>query len=260
MPGSLRSSWLEEQLRDIWGEAARQGGTMPSEPALAATLSSSRPAVREALIRLEERGYIHRRKGADTAVNTSLLDIPARFDRRIDKADLIAAMGRTPSVDVLATEIAPITLDEAQEYQIAPGTPVLRVTKMWSADGMPVLLARDSVPVSRRVDTAKVDAAKVDAAAVDPAAVDPAAVDPAEPMVELAITLTGERVEWEIVWPRADALDDADAAAVGRPAGEPVLALDVTGVTRTGEICYWTSEFHLRGAFRYAMVRRADWR
>lgn len=236
----VQAASLDERLREVWVDAARRGDTMPSEPTLAASLSSSRPAVREALVRLEERGYIHRRRGADTTVNASLLDIPARFDRRLDKAELIAAMGRTPRLDVLDVATSGITLDEAQEYEIAPGTPVLRVTKMWAADGIPVLLARDAIPVLRPEELTT--------------------LDPERPMFELAIALTGERVEWEVVWPGADGLSDGDAAAVGRPAGEPALTLDVSGVSRSGRVCYWTSEVHLRGAFRYAMVRRADWR
>jgi GntR family transcriptional regulator len=233
-------SQLDGRLREVWADAARRGTTMPSEPALAKSLSTSRPAVREALVRLEERGYIHRRKGAGTTVNASLLDIPARFDRRLEAAELIAAMGHTPAVDVLEVATSPITLDEAQAHALAPGTSVLRVTKVWSADGVPVLLARDAVPATTGADAGS--------------------ADPARPMVDLAEELTGERVEWEVVWPGAAALDAADAEAVRRPAGEPVLALDVTGVARSGAVCYWTSELHVPGTFRYAMVRRADWR
>jgi GntR family transcriptional regulator len=231
---------LDARLRAIWTEAARHGATMPSEPTLAETLATSRPAVREALVRLEERGYIHRRKGADTTVNPALLDIPARLDRRIDTADLIAAMGRTPSVQVLEATATTVTRDEAENHAITPGTTVFRVTKVWSADGVPVLLARDSVPVSRGADAGS--------------------VDPALPMVDVAVALNGGRSEWEVVWPGAAALDAVDAAAVGRAPGLPVLALDVTGVDRRGGVCYWTNELHLPGAFRYAMVRRATWR
>lgn len=229
---------LDERLREVWTDAARTGSTMPSEPALAASLSTSRPAVREALVRLEERGYIHRRKGADTVVNASLLDIPARFDRQLDKSELIAAMGHVPKLDVLTVERSAVTLDEAQKFEMAPGVPVLRVHKMWSADGIPVMLARDCIPVLK------------------PDCLDDS--DPGRPMFELAVELTGERAEWEIVWPGADGLSDVDARQAGRTAGEPVLALEVTGVSRSGSVTYWTSEVHLRGAFRYAMVRRTE--
>ena len=238
-PESAPPSRLEERLERMWADAARAGRRLPGEPALAAALSSSRPAVREALIRLEERGYIHRRKGADTTVNPALLDIPARFDRRLEESELIRAMGQEPRLDVLTATVERITVAEATTHDLSPSTEVLRVVKRWSADGAPVLLARDAVPVLQG---------------------DPDGVDPALPMVDIAVALTGERVEWEVVWPGADALGADEASYVARPVGEPALALDVTGVARTGQVCYWTSELHVRGAFRYAMVRRADWR
>lgn len=228
---------LDERLREVWADAARRGSTMPSEPMLAASLSIGRPAVREALTRLEERGYIHRRKGADTVVNASLLDIPARFDRQLDKAELISAMGHVAKLDVLSVERSTVTLQEAQAYEIVPGAPVLRAHKMWSADGVPVMLAMDAMPV-RRTD------------ALDD-------LDPSRSMFDLAVALSGEPAEWEIVWPGSDGLSESDAGRTGRAPGEPALTLEVTGVSRLGNVCYWTSEVHLRGAFRYAMVRRA---
>src|SRR5690554_3658678 len=84
---------LDRRLTSIWQAAAVRGDRMPGEPKLANALSSSRPSIREALIRLEERGYIRRRQGADTIVNTSLLGIPSRFDERVEVSEMIRAMG-----------------------------------------------------------------------------------------------------------------------------------------------------------------------
>ncbi|MCR1784932.1 GntR family transcriptional regulator [Nocardioides carbamazepini] len=230
---------VERRLQRLWAEAAERGGPMPSELALASSLEISRPAVREALVRLEERGFIHRRKGADTAVNSSLLGIPARFEQRLESAELIAAMGRTPSVRLVTAEIGEVTLDEAREHDVSPRRSVLRTTKVWSADDEPVLVARDVVPVLARTDLAD--------------------LDPAAPMPELARALVGEQVGWELVWPGADGLSEEEAGLTGRAVGEPAMTLDATGISRSGTVCYWTREVHLRGAFRYALVRRADW-
>lgn len=231
---------LHRRLEALWTEAARTGRSLPGEPTLSMRLDSSRPAVREALIRLEERGYIHRRKGADTVVNTSLLGVPARFDERLDASTLIAAMGCTPKVDVLATSASRISVEEATEHDLLPSTRVYRVTKRWSADGVPVLLAHDSVPLTEPID--------------------PDTIDPTTSMVELAEELMGQRVGWEMVWPAAEALDEEAAGTVDLATGEPALRLAITGVSPRGAVCYWTNELHLRGFFRYAMVRRAAWR
>ncbi|TQK69118.1 GntR family transcriptional regulator [Nocardioides sp. SLBN-35] len=230
---------VERRLQRLWADAAERGGPMPGETTLAASLEISRPAVREALVRLEERGFIHRRKGADTTVNSSLLGIPARFEQRLDSAELIAAMGRTPSLEVVSVEVGEVSLDEADAYDLSPRQGVLRTTKVWSADGEPVLVARDVVPILTGVD--------------------PAGLDPAAPMPALARELAGEQVGWELVWPGADGLSAVDAGLTGRPEGEAAMTLEATGIGRTGTVCYWTREVHVRGAFRYAMVRRADW-
>src|ERR1700719_2371254 len=97
-PGEKRSGMkrddLQERISDAWREAAAAGEPMPAEPALAQRLMASRPAVREALVRLEEQGYIRRRQGADTAVNRRMLDITGRIDQQIDRSELIAATHR----------------------------------------------------------------------------------------------------------------------------------------------------------------------
>ena len=68
---------MERRLQRLWADAGQRRGPMHGETVLASSLEVSRPAVREALVRLEERGFIHRRKG-----------------ERLDSAELIAAMGR----------------------------------------------------------------------------------------------------------------------------------------------------------------------
>lgn len=226
---------LAERLREVWVAAARDGRAMPGEPVLSATLSTSRPAVREALVRLEERGYIRRRKGADTVVNPAALDIPARFDEQLDKAELIASMGRTARVEVVAATVGPVTRLEVDTYDIAPNVLVLRTTKLWYADEVPVVLARDTVPVPGRT--------KAEAA------------DPQRPVFDLVAELSGDHVEWEIAWPGAANLSPDDAGMLRRPAGEASLAFELVGVGRSGRTAYWADERHVHGAFRYALIR-----
>lgn len=230
---------LDRRLTSIWQAAAVRGDRLPGEPKLANTLSSSRPSVREALIRLEERGYIRRRQGADTIVNTSLLGIPSRFDDRVEVSEMIRAMGSTPQVEVLGSEISQILLEEAQEFDLPPSTKVLRIRKRWMADGVPVLLANDSIPLPKAVEQVDIDL---------------------ETTLSLIVEkVGGQTADWEVVWPLAELLDEQGAEWAGLSTADPVLGLEVSGVTWSGEVCYWTKERHLRNFFRYAMVRRADW-
>lgn len=226
------STGLDDRLAAVWRRAAERGDPMPGESSLAADLDSSRPAVREALVRLEERGYVRRRKGADTVVNASLLDIPARFDRQVDKVELIEATGRRAEVEVLAHDVSPVTIEESTRFRIAPGTDVLRVRKLWRADGAAVMLAEDCVPI--RTATAP---------------------DPARSVFESAREVGGEHPEWELAWPSADAAAGADAHDLGLPVGAAVLVVELSGVGRSGAVAYWSHERHVPGALRYAVVR-----
>lgn len=235
--GSIES--LDRRLTAIWESAAARGDRMPGEPKLADSLATSRPSIREALIRLEERGYIRRRQGAETIVNTSLLGIPARFDQRVEASELIRAMGCEPQVEVLESVTSQITLEEAKEYDLPPSTHVLRITERWTADGVPVLLAIDSIPLPKGVTSADCDSTL--------------------PLAELAKSVGGSRPDWEVVWPTAELLDEQGAAWAGLTGSDPVLGLEVSGVAWSGEVCYWTKERHLRNFFRYAMVRKVDW-
>ena len=82
-------------------------------------------------------------------VNRPALEIPARFHEQLEQAELIAAMGHTPRVEVVAHERREVTPEEAEEFRVPAGTAALTTTKVWYADEVPVMLATDTVPLPR---------------------------------------------------------------------------------------------------------------
>src|SRR5680860_1253354 len=82
---------LIDRLRSLVGSVALADGHLPSEPSLASRLGASRPALREALVRLESEGLLSRRRGAATTINRDGHRIPARFDQQIEFSDVIEA-------------------------------------------------------------------------------------------------------------------------------------------------------------------------
>ncbi len=211
------------------------GEPFPGEPALALRLGASRPAVREALIRLEHEGLIGKRKGAGTTVNRAAIEIPARFDQQIEKSDLIRAMGSEASLDVLDSAIVRLDDEESAALELPPGSPALRVTKRWRADNLAVMVAVDTVPL--------------------PDGVVPDGVDIGESLFVLVEKLGHERVAWELAWPSAINLDAETADWLERPEGEAVLTMELTGVSRLGTRVYQAYEYHLPQAFRYGLIR-----
>jgi GntR family transcriptional regulator len=226
---------LEARLRRIWRQSVDKDEPFPGEPALALRLGASRPAVREALIRLEYEGLIGKRKGAETAVNRAAVEIPARFDQQIEKANLIEAMGAKASLEVLEHSVARLSEEEAASFELATDVPALRVTKRWRADGVPVMVAIDTVPLMGETI--------------------PAEVDIGQSLFELLPKLGHDRAAWELAWPSAANLDARTAAWLERPEGEAVLTMELTGVTRNGNRVYRAFEYHDPLAFRYGLIR-----
>ena len=230
-----RDAGLAERIRRIWLDAARSGSAFPGEPALARELRASRPAVREALVRLEAEGLIHKRQGAGTAVNRAAVEIAARLDHQVDNEEIIRAMGREASLDVLEAEVIALSEDDAAALEVSTGTKALRVAKRWRADGVPVVLAINLVPLLEGHI--------------------PDDLDVGQSLFRLIERLGHQRVEWELAWPGATNLDPPISDWLEQPAGQAALTLEMVGVSRAGQRAYRATEFHVPTAFRYGLIR-----
>ncbi len=226
---------LADRIRQIWLDAAHGGTALPGEPTLARQLVASRPAVREALVRLETEGLIHKRQGAETAVNRAAVEIAARLDQQNDNEEIIKAMGRKASMDVL--EAGVVSLDEADStaLEVPVGTDALRVAKRWRADGVPVVLAINLVPLLEGRS--------------------PRDLDVGQSLFRLVERLGHQTVEWELAWPSATNLVPPISDWLEQTPGEAALTLDMVGVSRAGHRVYRASEFHVPNAFRYGLIR-----
>ncbi|MBD0860669.1 GntR family transcriptional regulator [Gordonia sp. zg691] len=225
---------LPARLEAVWLQSAQAGSPMPGEPALAERLAASRPAVREALVRLEERGYIRRRKGADTIINRRLLDVSARIDEQVDRSELIASTGRRASMVVVESRLDVPTSEERTQYELEPDSRLLRTTKVWFADDEPVIRANDSI-------------------VLPPGAA--AQIDATRPVFDIAADVGVGPTEWEIVYPSATATSPRDARLLDLPEGHPALTMEVVGVARSGRTAYWASELHSTHNFQHTMIR-----
>jgi GntR family transcriptional regulator len=208
------------------------GRKLPSEPALASALGASRPAVREALTRLESEGLVSRRQGAETTINREARRLQARFDQQVEFVDVITASGRTASVDVLESGHTVMSTETSELLHLPAGTTAFRTVKRWSADGQGVMVA-------------------VDEFAWDPAT-DPRP-DPDASLFDNAAAVRGQMIQWEIARPTAIVADDQLAAWMGTDG--PLLMLDLLGVARTGELLYRAREYHVPGAVEFGFIR-----
>ncbi|GGU90308.1 GntR family transcriptional regulator [Streptomyces albospinus] len=116
------------------------GSALPSETELAATHGVSRGTVRQALAALLAEGLIGSRQGARHIV---LSTAPSQsFTALRSFAQWARAGGHSPGGRVLEAVRGAADGGEAALLQLAPGAEVLRVWRLRTLDGAPVLLER----------------------------------------------------------------------------------------------------------------------
>ena len=197
-PQGRRRVSLLRQLRSVWFDTATTGSSFPAETELVERFGASRSMVREALVRLEAEGLIQRRPGSGTFANASALGMPFRIDQSFEFTEMLSAAGYQPGLSVLSS--GEITLDQerAERFGVAPGTAAFTATKLWRADGTPVMVAHDLVPVRAQA---------------------PAPGRPGQSVFDLARALGHEEVEWETARVAPCAAPGTEAELLGVAAG-----------------------------------------
>ena len=131
------------QLRRALGDAIRAGalapGTaLPSERDLAAALHLSRMTVRRAFEELVLDTLVEQRQGSGTFV------LPQRLEQTIDRVlgftEEARSLGFRAGSKVLEALHTPADQGVADALSLSKGTPVLRITRLRTADGEPLAL------------------------------------------------------------------------------------------------------------------------
>lgn len=148
---------VAEHLRALIASGELDAGEhLPNEITLAETFALSRPTMRQALDELVRDGLITRRRGVGTVVTPHHFRRTARLTSIYD--DLLNA-GRTPATKTLSVAVAEGPHDVAVTYGLGPDDRVVALERLRSADGVPLVLMRNWLPiryaflVSRDVDS-----------------------------------------------------------------------------------------------------------
>jgi GntR family transcriptional regulator len=120
------------------------GERLENEIQLSERLSVSRPTLRQAIQRLTHEGLVVRQRGVGTVV------VNRRIQRRLALTSLyedLMTSGRDPATTVLSVQ--PVTADEevAAALGISPGQTVMRIERLREADGCPLAVMRNYLPV-----------------------------------------------------------------------------------------------------------------
>lgn len=146
-----RSKSIVEQVNEILRERIhdatyKPGERLPSESELAEQFGVSRATVRTVLAKLSVEGLILRRQGDGTYVNERIRDVNTHLGGLWDFSRLIETSGYAASIQALSVELTKATEKEAQLLAIEPGEELLLLKRLFFADKIPVILARNLIP------------------------------------------------------------------------------------------------------------------
>jgi GntR family transcriptional regulator len=135
----------DELLGELLDGTFPRGFKLPNEDELAERSGVSRATVREAVGGLVEAGYLTRRHGSGTYVAGTL---PRRhaLDMSVSYLSMIREAGMTPGLVVLDQSEHDASADEADALRVPIGEPLLRVERIRTADGRPVVYSVDHLP------------------------------------------------------------------------------------------------------------------
>ena len=126
------------------GEYAQQE-RLPRESVLCVKLGISRTQLRDILASLEREGFITRRHGVGTIINRHVLNVHTRMDIEVEFLDMIRQNGFTPAVASIRSWEEPADEKTAVQLQLPEGTPMLRVSRLCTADGRPAIYCEDVI-------------------------------------------------------------------------------------------------------------------
>jgi GntR family transcriptional regulator len=112
------------------------GERLPPERTMADEFGVGRATIRRALSALSAEGLIESHVGRGTFVAGGYLGEPPNV--LMSFTELGRAHGLTPSARVLSAEVREATIDEGEEFGIAPGAPLFQLDRLRFLDGQPI--------------------------------------------------------------------------------------------------------------------------
>lgn len=178
---------------------------LPTERELVSRYQVSRSTVRQALDALADAGIVYRVHGAGTFVAAPTI---SKSHQLTSFSEDMRARGLEPGTRLLAADEAPAGRQIAEELQIAPTDPVVRLVRVRSADDRPMCLETVQLVAERVPDLLRRDLGG-----------------------SLYVLLENDYglrlVRAEQVW-TAIALDDRSAVLLGVPTGSPAFLVQRT--------------------------------
>lgn len=211
---------------------------LPRESVLSEMLGISRTQLRDILATLEREGFITRRHGVGTLINRYVLNAHARMDIEVEFLDMIRRSGFTP--DVAFVQVSDGLADEgiASQLQIEEGAPIIRVSRLCTADGRPAIYCEDMFDksiIQEENYTLK---------------------DLKLPIFDFLQQFCGVSVYLDLTDLKPIVADAAMAELLQVNVGAPLLQMDEVDYDIDGRPVFCSKEYFVDGIFRHTVLRK----
>jgi GntR family transcriptional regulator len=228
----------EQELRHAIARGTFRPGTkLPTEAELCQLLGVSRTVVREALRVLEEDGLIARRHGVGTFVRDRPILKNLNFNFGI--TEMIESAGSISGTSHLAVRSETADQEIAEQLRVAPGTPLVTVERVRTADGRPVVYSLDTLPEP-----------VIQRANFDPQ------LFLTQSIYNILQTSLGQVIEYGIARLLPMAAPDFVTEKLTLPRGALTLYIVQTDYSPDDKPLVYSREYHLPDAFDFVVWRR----
>ena len=210
---------------------------LPRESVLAEKLGISRTQLRDILASLEREGFITRRHGVGTIINRHVLNAHTRMDIEVEFLDMIRQSGFTPAV--ASVQVSEGTADAAiaAKLRMEEGAPILRVSRLCTADGKPAIYCEDILNKALAKGDYTIKDLKL-------------------PIFHFLQQFCGVYPYLDLTDLKPMVADAALAEILQVPVGSPILHMDELDFDIDGNPVFCSSEYFADGFFRHTVLRK----
>ena len=210
---------------------------LPRESVLAEKLGISRTQLRDILASLEREGFITRRHGVGTIINRHVLNAHTRMDIEVEFLDMIRQSGFTPEVASVQVSEGVADASIAAKLQMEEGDPILRVSRLCTADGKPAIYCEDVLNKALAKGDYTIKDLKL-------------------PIFHFLQQFCGVYPYLDLTDLKPMVADAAMAEILQVPVGSPVLHMDEVDFDIDGNPVFCSSEYFADGFFRHTVMRK----
>lgn len=230
---AIRRRLLTEMRTGMFAQSKK----LPRETILSERLGISRTQLRDVLAGLEQEGYVTRRLGVGTMINHHVLNVKSRMDIEAEILDIIRNNGYKAEIFFQNAEEMYAKGILVEKLKIEEGTPVLSVSKVCTADGIPALYFQDFL--DKRIIQKEF-----------------CKEDLKEPIFKFLREKCNTEAYMDLTQIQAVAADEEIAEILDIPKGTPVLNMEEVDYNIEGNIVFYSRQFFKDGMFEQTVLRK----